>query len=169
MNTRRYVERDRIADFMQRHGYDFTSLSLALEYRDNWMESLLKTTRYIRSGFRTRFAAVFGIDEYNKIFGDDGKPLCAESHKYARQVFAQITVAKAIKRGELPHPTSLKCHGCNEQARQYHHESYELEDRLCVVPLCRSCHRQHHTGRKRLTFGVVPTSVGLVRIAIAGA
>lgn len=81
---------------------------------------------------------------------------------------AQRQVNLAVKAGRLLPIKSRKCHGCDKQAHFYHHQSYRPENSLCVVPLCASCHRLIHTERKVLNFGVVPTHVGLVRIAIAG-
>jgi transcriptional regulator with XRE-family HTH domain len=90
-----------------------------------------------------------------------------DKHVYPEKYAARLAVANAINHGKL-HPASFyKCHGCDQQAQQWHHESYLPEDRLCVVPLCRSCHSSHHSGRKPLSFGVVPTQVGLIRLAIS--
>lgn len=122
-----------------------------IDFKDPWP---------IHDGIRYRFLDTFGDAAFQGVFGRESKERLA---KYA----AQQAVLKAVSNGELQPVKTRKCHGCNKQAQHYHHESYAPQDRLCVVPLCSKCHRLHHTGRKRLTFGVVPTAVGLVRIAIA--
>lgn len=58
-------------------------------------------------------------------------------------VNARTTVYRAIKRGNLPHPTILKCEweNCPEQARHYHHYlGYERENWLKVQALCHTHH-----------------------------
>ncbi len=86
---------------------------------------------------------------------------------------AYAAVRKARIAGELLPPSAYPCHVCHEPARDYHHASYRRDDVLCVVPLCRTCHRRLRPLRIpgtqiRPDFGVVPTAVGLIRIAIAG-
>ncbi len=86
---------------------------------------------------------------------------------------AYAAVRKALKTGELLRPSAYPCHVCHQPACDYHHASYRADDVLCVVPLCRKCHRHlrpFSVSGTQITpdFGVVPTSVGLVRIAIAG-
>jgi len=44
---------------------------------------------------------------------------------------------KAIKRGELPHPSTLVCVDCGRPARQYDHRDYTKP--TDVAPVCRSC------------------------------
>lgn len=84
------------------------------------------------------------------------------------QYAAVKAVYDEVYRGRMLPPKAHKCHGCNRQAIDHHHASYKEQDRLCVVPLCRSCHTRIHRGTLVLTFGIVPTAVGLIRIAIAG-
>lgn len=58
---------------------------------------------------------------------------------------ATNAVRTAIRRGELPAPTSLTCADCPEAAEQYHHFiGYEPEHWLDVLALCRSCHLSRH-------------------------
>lgn len=162
------TELERLKAWMDLKGYDSASLSAALEYGRDWLANILNGSRPIRYGLHVRFCAVFGVAEYVSIFSASTKHLGVAMNRFPEQTMAQMAVVYAVQRGTLAPAHTHKCHGCDKQAQQFHHESYHPNDRLCVVPLCRSCHRQHHTGRKVLTFGVVPTSVGLVRIAIAG-
>lgn len=46
-------------------------------------------------------------------------------------------VARAISRGELVHPTTLKCKDCGIQAWQYDHRDYHQP--LVVEPVCAGC------------------------------
>jgi hypothetical protein len=81
---------------------------------------------------------------------------------------ANRAIATEKRHGRMLHATAYKCHACNKQARLYHHTSYLPGDRLAVVPLCDSCHRKANGRGLNVTYGVVPTHVGLIRIAIAG-
>lgn len=89
------------------------------------------------------------------------------SRNFGDKTPANIAISRAIKRGHLAPAKTHKCHGCNEQAKDYHHCSYREDDYLCVMPLCRKCHQQVHQSGREIEGGVVPTAVGLVRIAIA--
>lgn len=59
---------------------------------------------------------------------------------------AKRAVRSAIRRGDIIAPSECLCASCGEQAREYHHPSYERKDWLSVVPLCKSCHRKLHAG-----------------------
>jgi len=50
---------------------------------------------------------------------------------------AHVAVAKAIRKGQLPHPTTLKCTDCGEQAKCYDHRDYDKP--LEVDAVCRGC------------------------------
>jgi hypothetical protein len=97
------------------------------------------------------------------------------SHKHgeALKLFPKYAANRAVatekRHGRMLPATAYKCHGCDRQAMDYHHTSYDPESRLAVVPLCRSCHQLAHGRGLDIDFGVVPTRVGLVRIAIATA
>ena len=65
--------------------------------------------------------------------------------KQLRENRRQESRARAIQHGELPRPQTQACVPCGGQAADYHHHAgYAPEDRLNVVPVCRSCHRQVH-------------------------
>ena len=67
-----------------------------------------------------------------------------------RKMAAKAEVAKAVADGVLPRVGTHTCQHCKEvPAQHYHHESYAREDWLNVVPLCASCHRQHHVEKRR--------------------
>lgn len=57
---------------------------------------------------------------------------------------AHAAVAKAVANGLLSPMTERTCEDCGESANGYHHESYEPEDWLDVVPLCDRCHGMRH-------------------------
>lgn len=82
---------------------------------------------------------------------------------------ADKAASDALKRGALPPLASQYCVVCMQPAQVYHHQSYHQDDRLCVVPACRSCHIRLnlHRTKGNESFGIVPTRNGLIRIAIA--
>lgn len=57
---------------------------------------------------------------------------------------ASAEVAYAVQRGDLTHISKQTCLYCGEQAEHYHHDSYDPENWLNVVPLCRKCHLEYH-------------------------
>lgn len=58
-----------------------------------------------------------------------------------RIVYAHSLVQYAVRQGKLPHPTTLTCAHCSNQAQEYHHHNgYEKEHLLDVEALCVSCH-----------------------------
>jgi len=67
--------------------------------------------------------------------------------KNPNQFKAYYAVKIAIKKGILTPLKNLKCQNCNEQAKQYHHQSYEPNQRLIVIPLCVLCHKVIHIGQ----------------------
>lgn len=163
------TDTDRLRDWMNANSYDNKSLSDALGYQGDNVTNVLNGTVAINHSFRQRFGHDFGRAALDAVFQDNPVPQCLTAYgNYQEHGKAHTAVGTEIRKGRMLHPSTLKCHGCPKQAQLYHHESYRPEDRLCVVPLCRMCHRQHHSGKKPLSFGVVPTSVGLIRIAIAG-
>lgn len=64
--------------------------------------------------------------------------------RYEQQERARKHVWDKIRRNGFPRPTACVCADCGSQATQYHHESYEREHWLDVVPLCASCHKRRH-------------------------
>lgn len=160
---------DRLKAWMDTNNYDSASLSKELGYLGDWIANVINGCRPIGYSLKWRFGEAFGESAFNQVFTNHYTDYAwKHQNRFPDQGLAQIAVSNAIRTGLLPHSSTQKCHGCDKQGQHYHHESYLPQDRLCVVPLCRSCHQRHHSGRARLTFGVVPTSVGVVRIAIAG-
>lgn len=53
------------------------------------------------------------------------------------QLACQVLVRKAIMRGEIAPPKTLKCVDCGEPAFGYDHRDYDKP--LAVEPICRSC------------------------------
>lgn len=82
---------------------------------------------------------------------------------------ANRTVQTAVAQNRLPHIRTMYCYRCHRTAKDYHHQSYLESDRLCVVPVCRSCH--HPLNRLRPNggndMGFFASHYGLIRIAIA--
>ena len=62
---------------------------------------------------------------------------------------ANQKVRQAVVMGQLPKIKTLTCVDCGAQAAHYHHHNgYEPEHWLDVVPLCRTCHGIRHRGNK---------------------
>lgn len=167
------TELERLSGWMERNCISEEALRQGLRTSRS-IAKILTGERPIYDAFRWYFGRGFGHEALLEVFDIDkcNDDECFQPGRNQRlwrpEVYAaHIAVQAAIKNGQLLPARKFKCHGCDAQATEYHHESYLPEDNLCVVPLDRKCHRRHHTGRKRLTFGVVPTHVGLIRIAIA--
>lgn len=61
--------------------------------------------------------------------------------KYPIHRKARTAVYNAVRDGKLPRASMLQCSRCLGQAQQYHHHNgYEKEHWLDVIPLCISCH-----------------------------
>lgn len=163
------TDTDRLRDWMNANGYDNKGLSHALGYHGDNVTNVLNGKVAVSHSFKCTFGQTFGRAALDVVFQFHPVPQCLTAFgSYQEHGKAHAAVGTEIRKGRMPHPKTLRCLGCNGQAQLYHHESYRPEDHLRVVPLCRKCHRQHHSGKKPLTFGVVPTAIGLIRIAIAG-
>lgn len=64
---------------------------------------------------------------------------------YPEKLSAKGAVQNAMRHGKLPPVKTLKCARCDNQAEEYHHESYAEEDFLRVIPLCKICHAKTYT------------------------
>lgn len=99
------------------------------------------------------------------------KRLARDKARYANRrsvLAANDAVGRAIKQGLILSAENYPCALCGAQAQDHHHQSYLPEDRLNVIPLCRSCHvKVHHRPELANSLGVVATKVGMVRIGIA--
>lgn len=68
------------------------------------------------------------------------------------KINAQCAVYNAVKRGQMPSAKTLNCCHCGQQARHYHHhQGYDSDHRLDVVPVCAQCHGRIHHPRKQNT------------------
>lgn len=65
-------------------------------------------------------------------------------------IAAHKAVARAVKCGELPRPSTLTCTDCGKPACDYDHRDYGKP--LDVQPVCRSCNRKRGPARPVLTF-----------------
>lgn len=66
---------------------------------------------------------------------------------HPEKIRAKSAVNKAVASGALPPVTTLICAtpGCENQAMEYHHESYAEENFLRVIPLCKKHHAETYT------------------------
>lgn len=72
------------------------------------------------------------------------KRVAAYRKRFPGKRKAQAAVTYAIKLSKIPRASACKCTNCGLQACDYHHESYEKEHWLDVIPLCRACHKLIH-------------------------
>lgn len=84
-----------------------------------------------------------------RLSSPNGKLIVAKKDKRYREnnpkkCRAKQVVNNAVKRGDLPKVSTLKCHDCGNKASQYHHHSYEVKYWLDVIPLCKKCHTNKH-------------------------
>lgn len=66
--------------------------------------------------------------------------------KNRAKFIAHCKVNAAVKRGELQPVTQCICVLCGNQAKHYHHESYDRP--LDVTPVCSACHKLIHMERE---------------------
>lgn len=69
-------------------------------------------------------------------------------HRHPERIQAKTSVSTAISKGILPKQSTCACANpdCTQKAEQYHHWSYEQENWLSVIPLCKACHLGLHSG-----------------------
>ncbi len=66
---------------------------------------------------------------------------CEQAKAHPDRNAAWRAVENAIARGQLQRARTLACTDCSLPAREYdHYKGYELQHRLDVQPVCRSCH-----------------------------
>ena len=88
--------------------------------------------------------------------------------QYPEKALAKSAVYSARRKKLLPNPRELLCALCGKSASDYHHPSYGADEKLNVVPLCRSCHvREHDRPTPSSGLGIIVLPIGVVRIAIA--
>lgn len=68
--------------------------------------------------------------------------------KYPERILAAKAVREAIKQKAIKPARKQKCADCGKKAQHLHHESYEPDQWINVVPLCRSCHKKRHMSSK---------------------
>lgn len=80
---------------------------------------------------------------------------------------ARAAIKQAVTQDQIPGIQTLKCQGCGGQAREYHHhQGYEQEFWLDVIPLCIPCHRKTEPAPK--CQGVTMTGGICTRLAMRG-
>ncbi len=89
--------------------------------------------------------------EITKRYNRSEKGLEASRQAYKKNRIKKIgsaCVRGKVKRGMIPHPSTLKCFKCENQATQYHHhKGYGKEGRYKVVPVCDMCHSLIHRSK----------------------
>jgi len=75
------------------------------------------------------------------------------------RVQARQSVYYAVRRGRLPHPTTLPCTHCGRPAREYdHHLGYGADHHFDVQPICRPCNIRigFVRGERRVSGNALP-------------
>lgn len=118
-------------------------------YREHKKEAL----EYNRSYYlKNRKKIIEGVKEWIK----NNVELVARrnkeySEKYPLRYKAGLFLKGAIRRKEIPHARALICGVCGKQAGEYHHHNgYEPEHWLDVMPLCTTCHKRTHIKQKEV-------------------
>lgn len=88
-----------------------------------------------RQGYRKKYNESEKAKEYSRQYRGNNR----------EQSKARGKVANAIKYGRLKKAGEFGCNNCDKTATEYHHDRYEKEHWLDVIPPCRSCHRLIHT------------------------
>lgn len=77
------------------------------------------------------------IDIVNRKWASNNKQACKAGRK----------VRLAVKNGELIRPDKCEIEECGRDVKiDFHHESYEEDNMMLVLGLCRSCHKRRHSG-----------------------
>lgn len=100
--------------------------------------------RYARSDKGIERARLYALSDE----GRENRKLYSRSArsegKWEMQRKARLYVFRQVRSGKFPHVSTRACADCGAQATQYHHESYERDRWLDVVPLCTKCHKARH-------------------------
>lgn len=68
------------------------------------------------------------------------KQTSAKPSRDGDRVQARQSVYYAVRRGRIPHPSTLACVHCGQPAKEYdHHLGYAAEHHYDVQPICRPC------------------------------
>lgn len=109
----------------------------AREVRRKWLQS--ETGRKSR---RHTFAKIHKTTRRRKQIAEYQRT-CRK--RYPEKNRARRRVASAVTQGKIPRVSTLKCVSCPKQAEQYHHhQGYDVEHELDVIPVCRECHIEIH-------------------------
>lgn len=165
------AELERLKAWMERNGYTAQTLCEEMGY-ERLKIAYFNGARALGPSFQWRFGRAFKHDALMEVFGldiDDGEydKGYRESVWSPDRAAAHGALGYAVTSGKMPAAKKFKCHACDKPAVKHHHSSYHPGNHLCVTPLCESCHTKADRGSLNVDFGVVPTQVGLVRIAIA--
>lgn len=155
------TELDRLKTWMAENDIDARELARQTRCTYEYVYRILSGIRPAPEKFKWAFYHKYGEKALMSIFMEPGDG--HGSHIYE----AHKAVNNAIKEGKLLPASAYKCCACDETAREHHHFSYHPDNYLCVTPLCSKHHRLADRGKLNIPLGVVPTAVGLVRIAIA--
>ena len=63
---------------------------------------------------------------------------------HSLKIKARNAIRSAIRADMMAPASACECNDCRAPAVELHHESYEPEHWLDVVPLCVSCHKKRH-------------------------
>lgn len=104
----------------------------------------VSSLRYARSDKGREKAMLYAMSERGKEKQRLYSRSVRSEGRWDAQRKARMYVFRQIRKGNLPHVSTRACADCGAQATQYHHESYERDRWLDVVPLCTACHKARH-------------------------
>jgi hypothetical protein len=80
-------------------------------------------------------------DQIERLNQHRRKSTIQQRQKFPDKYKARNKVNNAIARNKIPKVSTLQCINCGNQAQQYHHHNgYNIEHWLDVVPMCIPCH-----------------------------
>ena len=80
-------------------------------------------------------------DQIERLNQHRRKSTIQQRQKFPDKYKARSKVNNAIAKNKIPKASTLQCINCGNQAQQYHHHNgYNIEHWLDVVPMCIPCH-----------------------------
>ena len=128
-------------------------------------DSVLEREESLMTSFRHSQATMRAL-KYGRNCTKNTLCQCARHVARAKAVAtAYSQVQKAIRRGLLAVPTSLRCVDCGDHAQMYDHRNYSFV--LDVVPVCAQCNTKRGAGNWDWHEQSIRALFGLERIIVA--
>lgn len=145
----------RLTEWMQNNHFEAKELSRRLGYVGDHVTSITLGKKRVGRSFLWNFSRVFGTETCMLIFGMSlSGDYMTERNLHPEALEAHKAISRARSQGSLAVASEYLCVSCGNQAHEWHHESYAEDQRLNVIPLCRSCHRRVTRGTSDVARGL---------------